>query len=143
MKQQIRNNTKGFTGIAILLVVVLLGVAVFLYFSKAGLKKPTTGGSNNNNNTTVVPNNSVVKPKTTEVVKVAFVYTVKSITAKTITINGAKGDFRLPNDPKIITVYKGPSKDSPKLELSQLKVGDALNMEFVPGVSADLFLSVD
>ena len=132
------NNTKGFAGLLLLLVVVLLALAGVMYATKAGLIKLN---SKNTNNTNTTVNDNTIVSKQNEVHKVDFAYKVKSITGEMIVLNGQNGDFTLPNDPSAITVYKGPTKESPKMELSQLKVGDTVNMEFVPGKSATLFVS--
>jgi len=128
------NNTKGFVGLVVLLVVVLLVLAGVMYATRSGLLKL------NSKDATV--NNNIVVPEQDKVYKVDFAYTVKSITPEQIVLNGQNGDFTLPNDPSIVTVYKGPTKESPKMELSQLKVGDTLNMEFIPGKSATLFVTL-
>ena len=126
------NNTKGFAGIVMLLVVVVLVVAGVMYATKTGLIKLNPKDVNYGS-TTVSKQNAVHK--------VDFAYKVKSITNEMIVLSGQKGDFTLPNDPSVVIIHKGSTKESPKMELSKLKVGDTLNMEFIPGKSATLFVS--
>ena len=111
------NNTKGFAGLVVLLVVVLLALAGVMYATRAGLIKLNPKNTNNtntavNDKTTVVDSTAV--PAQNEVHKVDFAYRVKSITQEQIVLNGQNGDFTLPNDPSAVTVYKGPTKESPK-----------------------------
>lgn len=74
-------------------------------------------------------------------IKVEFTYKVKSITNQIIILQGKSGDFMLPYDPSVVEVYKGPDATSEKVALESLRVGANLNMEFIPGTSAKLFLS--
>lgn len=123
-------NKKGFASaylaVAVLAVLLLVGSGLF-YLKKV----------NNPQN----PSNSPKQPEVVAPVKVSFSYKVKSISSEEIILNGLKGDFGLPNDPAFVLVYNGPTKSSPIMNLSDLKVGDNLNMEFVPGESAILFVS--
>jgi len=75
-----------------------------------------------------------------EVYKVSFSYTVKTINPSKIVLNGEKGDFVLENDPQSVKLYQGSSIKSKKLPLDALKEGERVNMEFVPGKTANLFL---
>ena len=147
---KLKNDSKGFVGLLLVFfVVVLLVIAGGFYAIKTGLVKiPGLNQISLDQVTNRIVEKPVVKPNqeqpivpdSNKVYKVDFAYTVKSITPEQIVLNGQNGDFTLPNDPSIVTVYKGPTKESPKMELSQLKVGDTLNMEFIPGKSATLFL---
>ena len=133
------NSTKGFTGVLVLLVVVVLALAGFVYANKAGLLKMSGPSVPAADNTPIVDTTKV--PEQGGVRKVEFVYKVKSITEGQIVLTGQKGDFTLPNNAARVTVYKGPTTESPKVELSELKVGDNVNMEFTPGKTAALFVS--
>ena len=77
----------------------------------------------------------------TKLVKVDFAYKIKSISASEIVLVAEKGTFILPYNIMTVDVYKGPTKASPKIPLTDLKVGDSVNMEFVAGKSATLFVS--
>ena len=129
-----RNNSS--KGSAVLLLVVLVVVALagagfYLMKTNPSLFKLTPGPAVIN--TPVDTNQTVV---------VNFTYKVKSITKDEIVISGDKGDFKLPNDASKVTIYKGPTTSSPVGSITDLKVGSSVNMEFVPGKSASLFLSV-
>jgi len=41
----------------------------------------------------------------------------------------------------MVTVYKGATEASPKIGIQDLKIGDTVNLEFVPGELANLFLA--
>ena len=72
--------------------------------------------------------------------RITYSYTVKSISNDLIILTGERGDMNLPNDVSVVQLFNGPEKDFPKLELSVLKTGDTVNLEFKPGKSAYLFL---
>lgn len=125
---------KKISGILVILVVlVLLGGGLFYVINSGVFKNPVPA----NPGTDVVVNASP-EPK---LVKVDFSYKVKSITTETIVLTGKNGDFTLPNDADNVKAYKGLTTESPAMPLSGLKVGDNINMEFVPGKSATLFVS--
>lgn len=73
-------------------------------------------------------------------VKVDFEYTVNQITDKQIVLSGDKGEFILPNDSSLVSVYQGSTIDSPTIPLESLTVGATLNLEFIPNKSAKLFI---
>lgn len=73
-------------------------------------------------------------------IKVDFEYTVSQISDEQIVLTGEKGEFILPNDSGLVTVYQGNTADSPTIPLNLLAVGDTLNLEFIPNQSAKLFL---
>ena len=117
--------------LAITLVVVLLALAGVFYAIRSGVIN-VPGFS------TKVPPTSVDQNKE---IKVSFAYKVKAISPSEVVLATDRGDFILPYNIMAVTVYKGPTKESPKIPLSELKVGDNVNMEFVPGKSASLFVS--
>lgn len=129
-------KASNYTGVLVVLVVlVLLGVGLF-YVVNSGILggKPSTGPVppvTNVSGGTGMP--AVVRPD--------FTYKVKSISPDTIILQGERGDFSLPNDVARVKAYAGITSESPELPLAQLKVGDNVNMEFVPGKSATLFVS--
>ncbi|PIS22180.1 hypothetical protein COT50_03350 [candidate division WWE3 bacterium CG08_land_8_20_14_0_20_41_10] len=128
------NNQKRIPGILVItLVLVLLGVGLFYVVNSGMFTNPAPANPGNGAVVSTSP-----APK---LVKVDFSYKVKSITAETIVLAGKNGDFTLPNDAVNVKAYKGLTKDSPTMPLTSLKVGDSLNMEFVPGKSATLFVS--
>ena len=123
-------NSKGFVSLLLVFfLVALLTFAGVFYAVKRGLVNNIPGL------------NQISGQDQGKVQKVGFSYKVKSITDEGIILNGERGDFRLLNDSSVVSVYKGPTKDSPKIELSALKVGDNVNMEFIAGKSATLFVS--
>jgi len=132
--------TKNSTGFASLLlvffVVVLLALAGGFYAVKGGLIDMPGLNQTLVSKTGEQP----AKNNVTSVRRVEFIYKVKAVTDQTITLTGEMGDFRLPNDPLAVSVYKGPTTASPKMGLSQLKVGDKVNVEFIPGKSASLYM---
>jgi len=126
------NKSKGLAGLLVVVpVVIVSALAVFFYALSTGvvnipsLNLKLFGTSANQD----------------KVVKVSFSYKVKSIASDELVLTGNRGDFTLPYDSLRVTVYKGTSIKSPKMELNQLKVGDTVNMEFIPGKSATLFVS--
>lgn len=126
MDKNIKN--RGASGVLVILVVlVLLGLGLFYAVSSGMLGQ--IGLTPSATNQPAVP------------VKVDFVYSITSITAEAIVLDGDSGEFVLPNDPAKVTVYGGPTKESPMLSLTDLKVGNRVNLEFVPGQSATLFVS--
>lgn len=126
MDKNIKN--RGASGVLVILVVlVLLGLGLFYAVSSGMLGQ--IGLTPSATNQPAVP------------VKVDFVYNITSITAETIVLDGDNGEFVLPNDPAKVVVYGGPTKESPMLSLTDLKVGNRVNLEFVPGQSATLFVS--
>jgi hypothetical protein len=125
------NNSKGFIGLLLILLVVVL-LAGVIYDVKTGLV-----------NTPVVtpPVETPLAQEENKVHVVDFTYTVKSTTGDVVVLTGKGSNMTLMKDPSIIiTVYKGATSASPKMELNQLKVGDKLNAEFVPGKSITLFV---
>ncbi len=130
------SNSSKYAGVAVVVVVLLL-LAVGLYYVVSsgmlggppeGVKQPVAG-------------TPIVGSPETQVVKPDFAYTVKSIDATTIVLEGLNGEFILPTDAMSVKAYAGLTKDAPAMALTDLKVGDSLNMEFIPGQSADLFVS--
>ena len=75
-----------------------------------------------------------------EPIVVDFEYTVQDISEETITLVGQNGEFLLPNDENQVELYNGASIDAPKIPLSELTTGATLNLEFIPGQLARLFL---
>lgn len=73
-------------------------------------------------------------------IKVDFDYTVSQITDEQIVLSGDKGEFILPKDSALVSVYQGNTVDSPTIPLESLTVGATLNLEFIPNQSAKLFL---
>ncbi|PIU69089.1 hypothetical protein COS81_01475 [candidate division WWE3 bacterium CG06_land_8_20_14_3_00_42_16] len=118
---------------------VVVGLAVFLVIGLAALTIyfiANNSGSNQRNTTVSTQSGPAVTP-----VKVDFPYTVKSITLAVIVLNGENGDLTLSNNPNMVTVYKGATEASPKIGIQDLKIGDTVNLEFVPGELANLFLA--
>ena len=115
--------------LVVLVVLTLVGLGLFYVVNLTTIKKPVFKGD-------VVTN---IAPES-KLVKVDFAYQVKSITAGAIVLTGKNGEFTLPNDASKVEVYNGPTKESVKISLADLKVGNNLNMEFVPGKSASLFV---
>ena len=137
MSIKLTKNSTGFASLLLVFfVVVLLALAGGFYAVKRGL----IGMPGLNQTPVSKSSGQVVESSLESVHKVAFIYKVKAITDQTITLNGEMGDFRLPNDPLIVAVYKGPTAASVKMQLGQLKVGDRVNVEFVPGKSASLYM---
>lgn len=135
MLEKTKLNQKGFSGVlVILLVLVLLGGGLY-YAASSGMFKPS-GPSASPPPSKPVENNT---PKEASI-KVEYEYTVKSVTPKFITLKGLKTDFLLPNDPSKVKVYKGADDTAPEAALSELKEGDKLNMEYVAGKSAKLYM---
>ncbi len=135
-----QKKTNYTSSLVVLVVLMLLGIGLF-YVVSSGM----FGGNQPPVNTVTLPaaSPSVVGSATPNpgLVKVDFTYKVKSVTADAIVLQGKSGDFTLPNDSTKVQAYAGLTKESPKLELAKLKVGDNVNMEFVPGQSATLFVS--
>ena len=73
-------------------------------------------------------------------VTVDFEYTVSQISDEQIVLSGDKGEFILPNDSALVSVYQGSTVDSPTIPLESLTVGATLNLEFIPNQSAKLFI---
>lgn len=126
------NKSKGLAGLLVVVpVVIVSALAVFFYALSTGVVN--------------IPSLNLKLFGTLadqdKVVKVSFSYKVKSIASDELVLTGNRGDFTLPYDSLRVTVYKGASIKSPKMELNQLKVGDTVNMEFIPGKSATLFVS--
>lgn len=126
------NKSKGLAGLLVVVpVVIVSALAVFFYALSTGVVN--------------IPSLNLKLFGTLadqdKVVKVSFSYKVKSIASDELVLTGNRGDFTLPYDSLRVTVYKGTSIKSPKMELNQLKVGDTVNMEFIPGKSATLFVS--
>ena len=136
------NKSKGFAGVLVLILIVLLGFLGYLYLTK--VKAPVSLNTGSNSGPVVTPDTysdpNIVKTADGGQ-RVTFSYKVKSISPSQIVITGKMGDMTLPNDPSAIQLFNGPTKESPKLELASLKVGDDVNLEFKPGESASLFLS--
>lgn len=140
---QKENNTTGL--LVVLVVLVLLGAGLF-YVISSGVFKGEQGSqvvqSPVAQNVQKMPSNqddSTFDSKT-GVYKPNFSYQVKSIDGSVIVITGKNGDVTWPNDPEIVKVYAGSTKNTATVPLSQLKVGDHLNIEVIPGKSADFFL---
>lgn len=130
--EQKENNYIGV--LVVLIVLVLLGAGLF-YVVNSGMlggKQPVTVAPVVSDTGSPAEKPALVKPD--------FTYKVKSVSAETIVLQGKNGDFTLPNDSASVQVYAGPTKESAVLPLSQLKVGDNVNIEFVPGESASLFV---
>lgn len=75
-----------------------------------------------------------------EPIVVDFEYTVQDISEETIILIGQNGEFLLPNDETQVELYNGASIDAPKIPLSELTTSATLNLEFIPGQLARLFL---
>lgn len=136
-KAQSQNGNK-YTGVLVVVIVlVLLGAGLFYVVNSSML------GGKQEGVTPVTPVVSVPGGVTEEpkFIKPDFSYTVKSISSDVIVLDGKNGEMNLSNDPTKVTAYAGPSKDSPKMELSQIKVGDLVNLEAVPGQQVWLFVS--
>lgn len=117
-----------FIGLFISLVLLLIGF-YFLYTSEL-FNKPVPKETK-----TEIP----VK-KAPTLVKVDFPYEITSITKDEIVLTAEKGKFILPYKIMTVEVYNGGDKTSPKIAVSDLKVGDNVNMEFIAGKSATLFV---
>ena len=134
--QPVAQKETKYTGVVVVVIVlVLLGVGLF-YVVNSGMlggKQPVAVAPVVANTNSPVEKPALIKPD--------FTYKVKSISAETIVLQGKNGDFTLPNDSAKVQAYAGLTKESPVLPLSQLTVGDNVNMEFVPGQSATLFVS--
>jgi hypothetical protein len=134
MNQDKNSKSKGFAGLLlILLVVILFAVVAGVYAVRTGIIQiPSSITKLLNINIAAAPS---------QVQKVDFPYTVKSITSTRIVLTGKNGDITYSNDPAMLEVFKGDSKRSPKMDLSELKVGDTVKVEFIPGKSATFFVS--
>jgi nitric oxide reductase large subunit len=138
MNKSINNKSKGSVALVIIILIVSLGLLGYFYFTKT--KSSTTNQPVSTPITQEQPNANIVETADGSK-KVTFSYSVKSISDSEIVINGKMGDMTLPNDSTKVQLFNGPTKDSPKLELSVLKVGDNVNVEFKSGGPVSLFLS--
>lgn len=75
-----------------------------------------------------------------EVLRPNFDYVVKEVRADLIVVEGKNGEMYLSKDPNITSVYAGLSKESPKMSVDQLKVGDRVKIEAVPGEKVWIFV---
>ena len=130
------SNSSKYTGVAVVVVVLLLLAVGLYYVVSSGMLGGTPGGVKQ-----PVVGTPVAGSMEPQVVKPDFAYKVKSIDATTVVLEGSNGEFILPADVMSVKVYAGLTKESPAMALTDLKVGDSLNMEFIPGKSADLFVS--
>lgn len=76
---------------------------------------------------------------TPSVLLVPFDYTVKSVSANTAILNGAKGDITIPNDPKV-SVFKGTPPNAVASSFSEIKVGQKIKLELSPGVGIKVYI---
>lgn len=78
-----------------------------------------------------------VPPK---VITPTHIYTITSITSNDIYMATTSGTFDLPYTTMTVEIYKGVDRTFPKLFVSELKVGDKVTMELIPGKSATPFV---
>jgi archaellum component FlaF (FlaF/FlaG flagellin family) len=130
------NKSKGSIAILFVILMVALGILGYLYYTQVRQSKPTKQTPQ----TTEYSDPNIIETKD-GFKRVTFSYTVKSIDSTNIVLNGDKGDLTLSNDPLKVKLYDGPTKESPQLELTALKIGNSVNIEFKTGESTSLFLS--
>jgi hypothetical protein len=124
------NNHKphDYLPVVIIFIFSLLVISIFLVTSF----NPFQQGSNSNQ-TTPIP-----LPTINPIVEVPFEYVITGITESLITLTGQNGDLILPFDDSIVKVKSQTT--SSEFNLSNLIVGQSVNLSFIPGQSAELLV---
>lgn len=126
------------------LLFFLLGLGLFYYFmiynDRLKLKnKPFVSNvsSDLNNSTTY---NSSSSKEDNKPLNPNFDYIVKELKDEVIVVSGDRGDMYIPKDLSKVQVYAGLSKESAKMPLDKLKVGDRVKLEIIPGEEVLVFV---
>lgn len=130
--------------ISILIALIMVSVVGVYYYGTNQSVPSTTQPSTN----TITPTSTLKKPTTIpqvtitgKVMEVGFDYTVKSISANGIILNGEQGDFTIPLDKMTVTVMKKDSTDGyMEADTNVLKEGQTVKLTMIPGVSATLYI---
>lgn len=109
------------------MLVLFIGVAAAYYYTK---QSPTPNSSSRP--VIVVPSPAPM------IVKGPFQYTVKSVTSNLIVFSGDTGDMYVPNDTTTEIRY---SDDQAPATISALPIGRKVDLAFVPGEKAIIYVS--
>ncbi len=115
------------------MVLVILGVVLIAGAAFVTMKKPGTTTTNTSNQT----GNNQLPPPT--LIEVPFEYTVKSVTASEIVLNGQEGDITFPTN-FAMTYINGDRGSKEATTLSALRVGQKVNLDMIPGQSATIYI---
>ena len=114
--------------ILVIMGVILIGGAAFVM-----MRNPSSP-TNNSSNT----DDSLLPPPT--LIEVPFEYTVKSIGASEIVLNGQEGDIIFPTTNFDLKFISGDRGSNESVEQSALRVGQRVNLDMIPGRSATIYI---
>lgn len=139
-KEKNKKLVKNKYFVAFIILFVLIIVGLLFYFLVSGrFLGPLTGRKSND----ITLSDGFRKFQQTgvdEVIKPQFDYVVKEIKQDLIVIEGKNGDMYISKDPSITSVYAGLSKESPMMPIDNLKVGDRVKVEAIPGKKVWIFV---
>lgn len=123
---------------SLLILIAEIGVIILVIIGiiqiSTGSKKPATQQT--------APQTTVATPTTGSLtpINIPFDYRVVSVSASRIVLNGDKGNLTLTNNPKLITVYKGTPTNNTPAAFTDVKEGNKIKIEAIPGVSIKVYI---